>query len=295
MRRSLTVFGVVLALSVAAVQSPLLKAQDSPRPVPVKPDVPYVPTPEAVVLGMLQLANVNSNDVVYDLGSGDGRLVITAAQKFGAKRAVGVEINPGLINQSNQNAKQAGVSDRVQFIQQDLFQTDFRDASVVTLYLLPKINLQLRPKLLSELKPGSRVVSHAFTMGDWRPDRKVTINDRLAYLWIIPANVGGTWTGTVSTQAGQSIPYTIGIAQKYQTARATVNAAGQTISFPQVSLVGDRLTFEQTQKVSGQTVRVRVNAQAIGNTLQGTAEVQTGNRTETLNLTAKRTSTNQSS
>ena len=120
---------------------------------------------------------VNKDDVVYDLGCGDGRIVITAAKKYGA-RGVGVDIDPERIKEANANAKQAGVSDRVKFIEQDLFQTDFKEASVVTLYLLPDINLKLRPKLLSELKPGTRIVSHAFDMGDWKPDKTETSRRR---------------------------------------------------------------------------------------------------------------------
>jgi len=292
-RRSLKFLGVVFALSMVATRIPQSQAQAPTSSGLAQPVVPYVPTPETVVMGMLELANVGRDDIVYDLGSGDGRLVITAAQKFGAKRGVGIEINPGLVNQSNENARQAGVSDRVRFIQQDLFQADFREASVVTLYLLPKINLELRPKLLSELKPGSRVVSHAFSMGDWKPDRRVTIADRTAYLWIIPAQVDGTWTGTLSTHAGQSIPYTLQIKQSFQTAQATADIAGTTVSLPQVKLMGDRLSLEHRQKVNGQDVRVRVNAQVVQDRLQGTAEVLGAKSTETLSMTGKRTSTSQ--
>jgi hypothetical protein len=284
--------GVVLALSMVAIQSPLSEAQSPPAPVPVKPDVPYVPTPESVVMAMLELAKVNRNDVIYDLGSGDGRLVITATQKFGAKKGVGVEINPGLVNRSIENAKQAGVSDRTQFIQQDLFKTDFREASVVTLYLLPRINLELRPKLLSELKPGSRVVSHAFGMGDWKPDRTVKVNNRTAYLWIIPANLSGTWTGTLSTKSGQPRPYKFEVKQIYQNVRATVNIGGETMSLPQVKLVGDQLLVEHSQTLNGQPMRLKVEGQVVGNTLQGTAEVQQETSTSIYNLRATRSSTN---
>jgi ribosomal protein L11 methylase PrmA len=151
-----------------------------------KLDVPYVPTPQTVVDAMLSLAAVNKDDVVYDLGCGDGRIVITAAKKYGA-RGVGVDIDPDRIQEANANAKLAGISDRVKFIELDLFQTDFKEATVVTLYLLPSINLKLRPKLLSELKAGTRVVSHAFDMGDWKPDKTESVNgDRTIYFWIIP-------------------------------------------------------------------------------------------------------------
>lgn len=150
-------------------------------------EVPYVPTPQIVVNQMLAIADVNKNDVLYDLGSGDGRIVITAAQKFGT-RGVGIDINPERIKEANTNARQAGVTDDVEFRQQDLFQTDFSEATVVTLYLLPEVNLRLRPKLLKELKPGTRVVSHAFNMGDWQPQRVEKIAGSTIYYWVVPEN-----------------------------------------------------------------------------------------------------------
>ncbi|MCU0549445.1 MAG: class I SAM-dependent methyltransferase [Leptolyngbya sp. Prado105] len=153
------------------------------------PDVPYVPTPQAVVDRMLQIANVSSNDVVYDLGSGDGRIPITAVRQYKAQRAVGVDINPQQVREANQNAQQANVTDRVEFRQQDLFETDLRNASVVTLYLLPEVNLKLRPKLLRELRPGTRIVSHAFDMGDWQPERTENVEGRTIYYWTVPKNV----------------------------------------------------------------------------------------------------------
>jgi hypothetical protein len=148
-------------------------------------DVPYVPTPPEVVEQMLQVANVTGDDVLYDLGSGDGRIVITAAQKFGT-RGVGVDLDPQRVQEANQNAKEAGVGDRVEFRQQDLFETDFSNATVVTLYLLPEVNLKLRPKLLAELKPGTRIVSHQFDMGDWKPERVVEVGGRTVYYWVVP-------------------------------------------------------------------------------------------------------------
>jgi SAM-dependent methyltransferase len=152
-------------------------------------DVPYVQTPHEVVAEMLRVAGVGRNDVVYDLGSGDGRLVIAAARDFGA-RGVGVEIDPRLVAQSAASARRAGVADRVTFREQDLFQTDLADATVVTLYLSPELNLRLRPKLLRELRPGSRIVSHDFDMGDWPPARtlRVHVRERASqvYLWVVP-------------------------------------------------------------------------------------------------------------
>lgn len=151
-------------------------------------DVPFVPTPETVVAEMLRLANVNQNDVIYDLGSGDGRIVIEAAQEYGAQ-GVGIDIDPALVARATENARQAGVSDRAQFIQQDLFETDLSDATVVTLYLLPEVNLRLRPKLLEELEPGTRIVSHAFDMGDWEPEQVVEVDGRTVYYWVVPEEV----------------------------------------------------------------------------------------------------------
>lgn len=153
-----------------------------------QPDVPYVPTPQPVVDRMLAIAKVNRNDVVYDLGSGDGRLVITAAQKYGA-RGVGIDINPKRIQQANANAKQAEVTKLVEFRQQDLFETDLSNATVVTLYLLPSVNLKLRPKLLKELRPGTRIVSHAFDLGDWKPQKVERVSGRTVYYWVVPEKV----------------------------------------------------------------------------------------------------------
>ena len=150
-----------------------------------QPDVIYVPTPYEVVDEMLRLANVKKGDVLYDLGSGDGRIPVTAAKRFGI-RAVGIDIDPQRIKEANENARKNGVSKLVTFKQEDLFKTKFRDATVVTLYLLPDLNVKLRPRLLAELRPGTRIVSHQFDMGTWQPDKKVELNGRSVYLWIVP-------------------------------------------------------------------------------------------------------------
>ncbi|MBE9053379.1 class I SAM-dependent methyltransferase [Nostocales cyanobacterium LEGE 11386] len=151
-------------------------------------DVPFVPTPQSVVDAMLEVAKVGKDDVLYDLGSGDGRIVNTAAQKYGT-RGVGIDINPELVQEARENAEKAGVADRVQFVQQDLFKSDFSEATVVTLYLLPDINLKLRPQLLQQLKPGTRIVSHAFTMGDWEPEQTLQVDGRTIYYWVVPEEV----------------------------------------------------------------------------------------------------------
>jgi cyclopropane fatty-acyl-phospholipid synthase-like methyltransferase len=150
------------------------------------PDVIFVPTPNEVVEAMLKVAKAGSGDIVYDLGSGDGRIPITAVQKFGVERAIGIDINPERIRDAEANAKAAGVEGRVQFLNQDLFETKISDATVVTLYLLESLNIKLLPKLLRDLRPGTRVVSHAFSMGSWKPQQTLNIDGRTVYFWIIP-------------------------------------------------------------------------------------------------------------
>ncbi len=150
----------------------------------VDKDVPYVPTPPDVVETMLKLGNVHKGDVLYDLGCGDGRIVVTAASKFGA-RGTGVDIDPERIKEAENNAREAGVSDRVHFVQKNLFDMDVHDATVVTLYLLPEVNMRLRPKLLKDLKVGTRIVSHQFDMEDWKPEKTVEIGWRKVYFWTV--------------------------------------------------------------------------------------------------------------
>jgi SAM-dependent methyltransferase len=148
-------------------------------------DVPYVPTPHPVVVAMLELAEVRPDDVVYDLGSGDGRIVITAAKEYGIRKGVGVDIDPERVREARAGASRAGVEDRVTFLERDLFEIDLSEATVVTLYLGQDVNLMLRPKLRSQLRPGSRIVSHDFSMDDWYPDEMQVVNGRTIYLWKI--------------------------------------------------------------------------------------------------------------
>ncbi|MBC7780950.1 MAG: class I SAM-dependent methyltransferase [Proteobacteria bacterium] len=150
------------------------------------PDVIYVPTPQEVVEGMLKLAKVGKSDVVYDLGCGDGRIVVTAARMFGA-RSVGIDIDPIRIREATENIRVANVGERARLIEGDLFETDISEATVVTIYLLSRLNLKLRPKLMAELRPGTRVVSHAFDMDDWKPQRTESVGSSTIYLWTVPA------------------------------------------------------------------------------------------------------------
>ncbi|MBI1786824.1 MAG: class I SAM-dependent methyltransferase [Acidobacteria bacterium] len=170
-----------LAVGLFSLALVALRAQDD-----LLTEVPYVPSPPEIVAEMLKLAEVKKDDVVYDLGCGDGRIVIAAAQKFGA-RGVGVDINPVRVKEATDNARNAGVDGRVKFIEKDLFEADIKDATVVMLYLLPDVNERLKPRLLAQLKPGTRVVSHSFDMGDWKPEKVVERDHRKIYLWRIPA------------------------------------------------------------------------------------------------------------
>ena len=183
-------FGIsVVTLAVVLTTAATGALAQALKPLDKTPEVPYVPTREKVVDEMLKVANVGKNDVLYDLGCGDGRIPITAAKRFGT-RGVGVDIDPDRIRESRENATKAGVADRVKFFQQDLFETDIKEATVVTLYLLPDVNLRLRPKLLSDLKPGTRVVSHNYDMGDWKPEKTITVKlpegEHTVYFWVVP-------------------------------------------------------------------------------------------------------------
>jgi len=173
-------------------ESPEIQSSTSPKTTvgdtAVDADVPYVATPQTTVEAMLELAGVTKDDTVYDLGSGDGRIPIEAAKRYGA-RAVGIEIKPSLIDRAQKNAKLSGVSDKVEFRQQDLFKADFRDATVVTMYLFPEVNIKLRPMLFEQLEPGDRVVSHSFDMDAWEPDSTRRVNGDVLYLWTIPEEI----------------------------------------------------------------------------------------------------------
>ncbi len=239
------------------------------------PDVHFVPTPMEAVMEMLQVAGVGPGDVVYDLGCGDGRFVINAVQKFGAKRGVGIDIDPVRVKESRENAISAGVSDRTTFFQGDLFESDFRDASVVTLYLLPSLNLKLRPKLFRELKPGSRIVSYAFDMDDWKADvtSRVGSSSRY-YFWILPADVAGTWDLTVAAPAGPA--YTLDIAQKYQQINGNALAKGKPIILARPELRGERLSFSLQDEVGGLKVTLSFDGVVTGNRAAGEVLIEGG-------------------
>lgn len=233
----------------------------APPPVTRAPDVVFVPTPFPVVDRMLAVARVGPGDVLYDLGSGDGRIVITAARRFGI-RAVGIDIDPKRIEESNLNADTAGVRDLVEFRAADLFTTDLRQASVVTLYLLPALNVRLRPKLFDELRPGSRVVSHSFDMGDWQADSTLAVQARVIYYWVMPADVSGKWDLVLDSRAGER-KHVIQLDQRYQRiTRAVVDgglqASGVRVRGDSIHLflgaAGNPVATELHGKVSGDSI-----------------------------------------
>jgi hypothetical protein len=221
----------VVSLLIRAVLGGLLCGAVIAAPVCASADeVPYIQTPSNVVDAMLAIADVGPKDFVVDLGSGDGRIVIAAAKQYGA-RGLGIDYDPTLIAESRANAALAGVSDRVRFLQQDIFVADFRDATVVTMYLLPEVNLEIRPQVLFGLRPGTRVVSHDWDMGEWEPDRRMVVpapgkivglkKESTIHLWVVPARVAGYWRGTLTGPGGEE-SVVIEFAQRFQNASANV-------------------------------------------------------------------------
>jgi len=227
-------------------------------------DVVWVPTPQVLVDTMLSIARVTPKDFVIDLGSGDGRTVITAAKR--GAQAMGVEFNPDMVALSRRNAEQAGVTARAQFVEGDLFQADLSKATVITMFLLPEINLKLRPKLL-DLKPGTRIVSNTFTMGEWEADREVTTEDNwnswnTALLWIVPAKVEGIW------KLGKD---ELAITQDFQMIRGKLNHNGKSLTITDGRLSGNDITFKAgdylyTGTVNGNKISGKVSNSVLGNT-----------------------------
>jgi SAM-dependent methyltransferase len=251
----------------------------------IKLDVPYEPSSEDIVGTMLEIAKVGKNDLVYDLGCGDGRIVIAAAQKTGA-RGVGVDLDPVRIKESLENARKAGVTDRVQFFQQDLFQTEIGPATVVMLYLYPEVNLKLRPKLFRELKPGTRVVSHSHDMKDWEPDRTITTSGGHGiHFWVIPANVTGTWEWTLP---GEKERYVLKLSQQFQKVSGTLRSGFNEIPVKDPVLRGDQLLFTAEGLFKGETQTRRFTGRVQGHLLEGTAGEMTAGSQEKRAWRAKR-------
>lgn len=231
-------------------------------------DVPYVPTPKNVVDKMLDMAKVGPNDMVYDLGCGDGRLVVTAAKEKGAK-GVGVDLNPVRIRESNDSAARAKVKDRVTFLQQDLFETDISAATVLTMYLLPRVNLMLRPKIFSQLKPGSRVVSHDYDMDDWEPDATAMVGSSRVYCWVVPANASGTWDLTLQSGEGMS-RYTLIIDQTFQKIEGFASSGSSQAPLKDAKLKGEALEFRIDQRIDGKLAPMKFEGRIVDDSIEGT-------------------------
>ncbi|MBD3274773.1 MAG: methyltransferase domain-containing protein [Candidatus Marinimicrobia bacterium] len=234
-------------------------------------DVPYVPTPQPVVDRMLELALVDSSDYVIDLGSGDGRIVISAAKQGATGH--GIDLDPQRIREARENARQADVEDRVIFMQDDIFVTDFSQASVITMYLLSSVNKKLRPRLLEELRPGTRVVSHSFDMDEWKADHSETVDEQVGgyhriYLWIIPARMDGRWTWSLDGD-----DYTMDVSQEFQEIDLDVKAGRNELETRESILRGKRLTFSADR---GRTNYV-FSGHVEDNTIQGTVQIRSGN------------------
>jgi len=237
----------------------------------IKLDVPFEPSSTEVVEEMLKIAGVNKDDFVYDLGCGDGRIVITAAQKAGA-RGVGVDLDPLRIRESKENARKAGVTDRVKFFKQDLFQADIRRATVVMLYLWPEVNLRLRPKLLRELKPGTRVVSHSHDMGTWETDRSITaINGHKIHFWVVPANVSGRWEWDMADLKDKE-RWVLRLQQLFQKVSGTLQAGPDQRPLKELELKGQWLRFAAEKKTNGRIHTFHFAGRVADHLLEGTVE-----------------------
>lgn len=224
--RRIVAIGLSLALAGAAVAAPRL-------------DVPYVPTPHDVVHRMLEMAEVQPEDYLIDLGSGDGRIVIAAAQNWNVQRALGIDLDPQRVEEAEENARNAGLEGRVEFEQGDLFEKDISDANVLTMYLLSSVNYRLRPVILETMKPGTRVVSHAFDMREWEPDETDTVGNSTIYLWIVPANAGGRWE-LVTADDGR---VELHLMQRFQNVQGDARINGSPASFADATLRGDQIRF----------------------------------------------------
>jgi SAM-dependent methyltransferase len=255
------VFGAIvsLALALASPSAVIAQADEAWRPQrgQTGKDVMWLPTPDELAVRLLEVARVGPNDLVYDLGAGDGKIAIAAAQRHGA-RAVGIEYNAKLAAFAQREVERAGVGDRVRIIQGDLFQTDFSSATVLTLYLLDELNQQLRPRVLS-MKPGTRVVSNSFAMGDWEPDHVVRVGTQVGYYWLVPANVAGEWI--VEGLAETSGPAKLSFVQRYQRLAGTITIDGRTLPLLSPAIEGDRLSLRYVD-ASNLLKAVRLTVQA---------------------------------
>jgi SAM-dependent methyltransferase len=271
LRLAALTLGVALALPVAAQNAPqdAVKSDYKPQVGQAGKDVVWVPTPPELVERMLDMAKVTAQDNVVDLGSGDGRIAIAAAKR-GAKTK-GIEYNPDMVELSRRNAAAQGMGDKVELVRGDIFETDFSNATVITMYLLPGLNMKLRPKLL-DMKPGTRIVSHAFNMEDWEPDQSAEVEYRNAYLWIVPAKVAGHWRVANAAGNGQEA-MDVQLLQKFQKVSGTARRNGKEMALTDARLAGDRLSFAFTDAGG---VKREYSGKVTGDRIEGTAKLQSG-------------------
>lgn len=267
-RRAVAVLALAALAATAAAQAQK-KDEFTPQVGQAGKDVIWVPTPDDLVERMLRMAQTTPNDFVIDLGSGDGRIAIAAAKKFGA-RSMGIEYNPDMVELSTRNAAKEGVAGKVKFAKADIFESDFSQATVITMYLLPGLNLKLRPKLL-DMKPGTRIVSHQFSMDDWQADEVTNIEGRRAYFWLVPAKVAGTWR---LGSGADSLELTL--EQRYQMLEGTVKLGTVNAGLRDAKLHGDRIDFAFVDQGG---VRRDYTGKVSGNTMEGTMKLETGAET----------------
>ncbi|TAK72148.1 MAG: class I SAM-dependent methyltransferase [Betaproteobacteria bacterium] len=279
MRRRCLLAFALFAVPVAAAHAQSSASTGGPdlRSPTQGDEVPYIQTPQAVVDKMLDLAEVGPDDFLIDLGSGDGRIVITAAQERGA-RGFGIDLDTGLVETSNAAARRAGVAERARFFARDLFDTDLREATVLTMYLLPAVNLQLRPRLLAQLKPGTRVVSHDWDMGEWRPDAKAVlegltkpvmpIQASTVYLWIVPAKVAGAWKVQLKGATQESME--IEFAQRFQEISGVARRERGRTLLQSAHLRGAEIRFAVIDETRRQSEPLHFFGRVFGDTMEGT-------------------------
>ncbi len=287
--KSVAMLNAIFALALA-LAAPGARAQDG------RGDVVYVPTPQVVVDEMLRMAKVGPADYVIDLGSGDGRIVITAAKKLGA-RGFGVDLDTYLLKIANDTAKKEGVADRARFIEQNLFETDLGAATVITTYLLPEMNRKLRPKLLS-LKPGTRVVAHDYSMGEWDPDEEKTLlvpektvgdpGKSYIFFWTVPARVAGRWQSEIMV-GGKPVPSEFRFEQNFQVVHGTVRVGDRDLRLPQFRVSGERIAFNMVIPAGSASVTYRFSGAVKGDAIEGNVTVGDGSGQRVIPWRAKQT------
>ena len=263
--RLLVALATALALALPAAAQTKDKDYE-PQVGQAGKDVIWVPTPDEVVERMLRMAQVTANDYVVDLGAGDGKIAIAAAKKFGA-RSLGIEYNPEMARHAQRNVEKAGVTARAKIIQGDIFVTDFTQANVITMYLLPNLNLKLRPQLLA-MRPGTRVVSHSFNMEDWEPDETSNLDGRRAYFWLVPAPVGGTWMIEFGGERHELV-----LEQRYQKVDGSIALKAMQAGLRDTRLRGAALSFAY---IDGSGMRREFSGRVNGNRMEGSFRAESG-------------------